>query len=86
MHPDQPQDQQQGRQLVLETCDFLNSHFQESPVIGLLTGTGLSDSLTNIHVTAQIDYCDIPHFPQSTVESHKGKMIFGSLHGKNIIG
>ncbi len=85
MHPDQPQDQQQGRQLVLETCDFLNSHFQESPVIGLLTGTGLSDSLTNIHVTAQIDYCDIPHFPQSTVESHKGKMIFGSLHGKNIL-
>ena len=32
-----------------------------------------------------IDYSEIPHFPVSTVESHKGKLIFGSLAGKQVV-
>jgi purine-nucleoside phosphorylase len=32
-----------------------------------------------------IDYADIPHFAVSTVESHQGKLIFGTLAGKNIV-
>jgi len=32
-----------------------------------------------------IDYADIPHFPLSTVESHHGKLIFGTLGGKSVV-
>jgi purine-nucleoside phosphorylase len=32
-----------------------------------------------------IDYQDIPHFPVSTVESHHGKLIFGTLAGKKVV-
>ncbi len=32
-----------------------------------------------------IDYVNIPHFPVSTVESHHGKLIFGTLAGKKIV-
>src|SRR6267143_7152831 len=32
-----------------------------------------------------LDYDEIPHFPISTVESHHGKLIFGTLGGKKIV-
>jgi purine-nucleoside phosphorylase len=32
-----------------------------------------------------VDYADIPHFPVSTVESHHGKLIFGTLAGKRVV-
>jgi purine-nucleoside phosphorylase len=32
-----------------------------------------------------VDYGDIPHFPLSTVESHHGKLIFGTLAGKPVV-
>jgi len=32
-----------------------------------------------------VAYEDIPHFPVSTVEGHKGKLIFGKLAGKTVM-
>jgi purine-nucleoside phosphorylase len=32
-----------------------------------------------------VDYGEIPHFPLSTVESHHGKLIFGTLGGKKVV-
>jgi purine-nucleoside phosphorylase len=38
-----------------------------------------------INIDTVIDYEDIPHFPVSTVESHKGKLIFGQLGGNDVV-
>ncbi|MCK7516426.1 MAG: hypothetical protein MZV64_01195 [Ignavibacteriales bacterium] len=35
-----------------------------------------------INIKHQIDYADLPHFPLSTVESHHGKLIFGTINGQ----
>ena len=38
-----------------------------------------------IEVEFELDYADFPHFPLSTVESHKGKLIFGKIGNKKVV-
>lgn len=70
---------------VKETAAFIKKNISEMPVTGLLTGTGLGDSVAGINVLHAFDYKDIPNFPVSTVESHKGKLIFGDISGHRIV-
>lgn len=52
---------------------------------GIILGTGLGQLIQNIDIALQIPYQEIPHFPVSTVESHSGKLIFGTLSGKKVV-
>jgi len=70
---------------AVETADFLKTHIKESPQIGLLTGTGLGESAESLDVSLSLDYNDIPHFPATTVESHLGRLLVGSIQGKPTI-
>lgn len=51
----------------------------------LILGTGLGQLAREMEVRTEISYSDIPHFPLSTVESHAGKLLFGSLGGKSVV-
>jgi purine-nucleoside phosphorylase len=56
------------------------------PEIGIILGTGLGDLFVKeIKNQISINYNSIPHFPISTVESHKGKLIYGEIKGKKVI-
>ena len=55
------------------------------PPIGIILGTGLGGLAREIHQEVVVDYEDIPHFPVSTVESHHGKLIFGTLGNKKVV-
>ncbi len=55
------------------------------PQVGLILGTGLGGLASQIEQEAVIPYGDIPGFPRSTVESHKGQLVCGKLAGKSII-
>ncbi len=55
------------------------------PEYGIILGTGLSGLAEEIDVVHTIPYSTIPHFPSTTVDSHKGEMIFGHLSGKRIV-
>lgn len=46
---------------------------------GIILGTGLGKLVDHIEIIQKIDYGEIPHFPVSTVESHKGQLIYGKL-------
>jgi len=69
------------KQCLSETIAFIKSSIKCSPHIGLLTGTGLGDSVESMTVDTAIRYQDIPHFPVSTVQSHMGRMLTGHLNG-----
>jgi purine-nucleoside phosphorylase len=73
------------REQIHEALKFIRSKSASKPPIGIILGTGLGGLVKEIKVDAVIDYGDIPHFPVSTVESHHGKLIFGSLSGKTIV-
>lgn len=51
----------------------------------LILGTGLGQLAKEIEAEIEIPYQEIPHFPLSTVESHAGKLIFGTLGGKKVV-
>jgi purine-nucleoside phosphorylase len=67
------------RAQVEQATDFIKSHIQAAPRIGLLTGTGLSESVAALAVAQSFDYGELAHFPVSTVQSHPGRLAFGIL-------
>ncbi|MBU0971561.1 MAG: purine-nucleoside phosphorylase [Proteobacteria bacterium] len=73
------------RQQVMETSAFIKPHLKTSVDIGFLTGTGLSETLTSLDVIWKMDYSDLPHFPRTTVESHRGCLVYGTLAGKSLL-
>jgi len=70
---------------AVETAEYLKTKINKAPEIGILTGTGLGNSLGSIDVDVSFNYKDIPHFPVSTVQAHLGKLLFGVLNGKPVI-
>ncbi len=73
------------RQLVLETADFIAKKIIGRPSIGIVTGTGFLDTPDDLNVVKALDYSQLPNFPIPTVESHKGRLIFGSIEEKQIL-
>ncbi len=76
---------QQNRAKIIETAEFLKKRISISPKVGFLTGTGLGNSINSIKISEIFNYREIPNFPVSTVESHRGQLICGTLAGKSII-
>ncbi len=56
-----------------------------APEAGIILGTGLGALVNDIEILYSLEYRGIPNFPVSTVEFHSGKLIFGTLSGKNIV-
>ena len=73
------------RTAINESIAYIRTRTKATPSIGIILGTGLGGLVKEIRKEAEIDYADIPHFPVSTVESHHGKLIFGTLAGKKIV-
>lgn len=72
-------------ELIRTTTDFLKKSINDSPEIGLITGTGLGGLTKRIDIINSIPFSDIPNFPISTAEGHRGRLIFGMLAGRSIV-
>lgn len=68
-----------------ETVAFIRSIHTGVPRIGIVLGSGLGNLSKEIKVDKEIPYENIPNFPLSTVEGHHGKLIFGTLSGKEVV-
>ena len=64
---------------------FLSQKMPYAPEVGIILGTGLGGLVDKIEIDYTISYEDIPNFPLSTVEGHKGRLIFGKLSDKKVI-
>lgn len=73
------------RKKIDEAVQFIRTKTSASPAIGIILGTGLGGLAQEIEKDSVIDYGAIPNFPVSTVESHHGKLIFGTLAGKSVV-
>ncbi|MCD6594882.1 purine-nucleoside phosphorylase [bacterium] len=67
------------RKQLDETIPLIRKYYRGTPKIGIILGTGLGKVVESIDVETEIHYEKIPHFAVSTVESHAGKLIFGTL-------
>jgi purine-nucleoside phosphorylase len=68
-----------------ETVNYLKKEGVDAPEIGIVLGTGLGGLVSEISVIKEFDYDKIPHFPVSTVESHHGKLIYGTIRNKKVL-
>jgi purine-nucleoside phosphorylase len=67
-----------------ETSAFIQSKIKSTAQTAIILGSGLGNLATQIQVDFEIPYTHIPHFPISTVEGHKGRLILGSLNGVKV--
>lgn len=71
--------------MISETAAFIQKKSTIKPAIGIILGTGLGKLVNVIKVETTIPYEEIPNFPVSTVESHAGKLIMGTVAGKPVL-
>ena len=72
-------------QNIKESANFIIQKTNFNPEIGIILGTGLGELVSEIEIQYSIPYNEIPHFPLSTVEGHSGRLILGTLGGKNVV-
>jgi purine-nucleoside phosphorylase len=65
--------------------EYIQSQLEIKPTIGLILGSGLGDLAEQIENPTIIPYGDIPYFPVSTVEGHKGQFVVGQLGKQKVI-
>lgn len=70
---------------IKETADFLKQRGIDNAESGIILGTGLGKFINHIEIETQIEYSGIPNFPVSTVEFHKGNLLFGKVGKTQVI-
>ncbi|HET6230510.1 MAG TPA: purine-nucleoside phosphorylase [Longimicrobiaceae bacterium] len=70
---------------VASAVAAIRARTQAAPSVGIVLGTGLGALARRIEVETSIPYEEIPGFPLSTVESHSGRLLFGTLGGKQVV-
>ncbi len=72
-------------QSIQEAVEFLRRRIDFQPTAAIVLGTGLGGVADRLEIVVRIPYSDIPHFLESTVEGHKGDLVFGRLAGCPVV-
>ena len=71
---------------IQETSEFIKKRVNgKLPKTAIILGSGLGAVVDRINIEIEIPYGEVPNFPVSTVEGHKGCLIFGTLGNKYIM-
>ncbi|MCX6292073.1 MAG: purine-nucleoside phosphorylase [Bacteroidetes bacterium] len=70
---------------INHTASYIRQQINFQPDFGIVLGSGLGGLVNEITIQRALDYSSIPNFPVSTVKGHSGKLIFGTLGGKNVM-
>lgn len=73
------------RENINQAIEKVRSNINEPPTVGLILGSGLGVLAEEIEQPVKIPYNQIPGFPVSTVEGHKGQLVYGKLNGVSVI-
>lgn len=70
---------------LTEAASYLRHAIGDVPDIAFILGSGLGHMADVIENPVYVDYGDIPHFPVSTVAGHRGRFVYGCIHGKKVL-
>lgn len=68
-----------------KAADWLMSQTKHRPQVAIICGSGLGMLAESLKCQDSFQYSDIPGFPQSTVQGHAGRLVFGELKGKTCV-
>ena len=63
------------KKMLEESLDYLGRLGIGKAEVGIILGTGLGQLVERIRIQVKVPYAEIPHFPVSTVEFHKGELL-----------
>jgi len=69
---------------IQESLRYIRSRWSGTAKVGIVLGTGLGNLAKQIQAESVFAYEDIPHFPRSTVETHAGNLVIGTLNGISV--
>ena len=72
-------------QSVQDAAGFIRRTISSQPEAAIILGTGLGGITEHVSVIDRIPYSQLPHFPESTVQGHKGDLVFGTMAGRNVV-
>jgi len=64
----------------VEASEYIKARIENIPDTVIVLGSGLNSIVSDMDIKVSMDYKDIPHFSTSTVEGHKGELIYGELN------
>jgi purine-nucleoside phosphorylase len=64
---------------------WINKRIPTSPEIAMILGSGLGGLCDDFEESIELDYSDVPGFPESAVEGHAGQLVYGTLAGKSVV-
>jgi purine-nucleoside phosphorylase len=70
---------------IEDARQVIRNHWDRTPKVAIVLGTGLGGLVGDIDVQASIEYSDIPHFPRSTATSHRGRLVCGTMAGVPVV-
>lgn len=70
---------------VQQTVQYIKEKTGYTPEYGVILGSGLGGFTEDINIEFTLPYNDIPNFPVSTVEGHKGALVFGKIGDKKVV-
>lgn len=69
---------------IRESASYIEARIKVKPRLGIVLGSGLGALADQVEDQVAIAYRDIPHFHQSTVEGHSGRLVAGFLRGRPV--
>lgn len=69
---------------IKEASDYIKSVSDVVPQTGIVLGSGLGVYVEKIENPVVIPYNEIPHFPQTSVEGHEGRLVLGKTEGVDV--
>jgi purine-nucleoside phosphorylase len=70
---------------VQQTVSYIKEKTNFTPEYGVILGSGLGSFTDDIEIAFTLPYDEIPNFPVSTVEGHKGALVFGTIGSKKVV-
>ncbi|MBG6187727.1 purine-nucleoside phosphorylase [Flavobacterium sp. CAN_S2] len=70
---------------VQETVSYIKERIDFIPEYGVILGSGLGSFTDEMKVEFTLPYNEIPNFPVSTVQGHKGALVFGTIGDKKVV-
>ena len=70
---------------IKAAADYVRSRLEVIPETAIILGSGLGYMAEDLKPSVVIEYADIPKFPRSTVEGHRGRFVSGIMAGKDVL-
>ena len=69
---------------IQEAAEAIGERTAQRPAVAIILGSGLGSLADDVETAVAIPFADIPHFPRSTVEGHRGELVLGRLGDSDV--